>query len=381
MTPFSLFYLCIALILYILAIPFLILLAFKQKYQQSVPARFALLNNSSFKQRGIWFHVASLGEAKSLKPLTTRLDDVINISTITQTGFAEASKLTKNSRYLPFELFLPFWINRQKALVVSEAELWYLLFFIAKTKGAKTYLINARISDNSYKSYLKFSWLYRRIFENIDMIFAQSQKDKDRLQKLGGKNIVVNGNIKAFQEIEVTKEFKKPLSQIITLASTHKSEEDLILKNIKLEKNQKLIVVPRHPERFDEVDKLLKEYSKENSFTYHRFTQNESFDSDIVLVDKMGELINIYAITDVVILAGSFVDGIGGHNPLEPAHFGCKVLSGEYIFNQLELFKLVDDIEIVKIEEINDKMHKLKSTKIVSGADINPIIEELSKND
>jgi len=375
---FTLLYFCIALIIYILAIPALFFLSFKQKYRQSIPSRFALWNNPSFEKSGIWFHVASFGEVRSLKPLVTRLDSVINISSITQTGFEESSKLTKNCRYLPFELLLPFWIKKQRALVVSEAELWYLLFLVAKLNGAKTYLINARISDNSYKSYLKFSWFYKKIFEQIDMVFAQSEKDKNRLLELGAKNIIVNGNIKAFQEIEVSKAYTKPSCEVITLASTHKGEESLILDNLKLGNNQKLIVVPRHPERFDDVDIELIKYSKVTGFSYHRISEKDNLESDIVLIDCLGELINLYAISDIVILGGSFVDGVGGHNPLEPAHFGCKIISGKHIFNQEVLFSLVDGIEVVEIEEINSTIKKIYSTKITSSSDIEPIVKVLS---
>jgi len=379
LTVFSFFYYCIALIIYILAIPFLVILSFSKKYKNSIPARFALFKNPPFEKEGIWFHVASLGEAKSLKPLIDGLSGVKNISTITQTGYKEAGKLTKHYRYLPFEILLPFWIRKNKTLVVCEAELWYMLFFIAKQKGAKTYLINARISDKSYSSYMRFRWFYKKVFEQIDMVFAQSQKDRDRLEKLGAKNIEVVGNIKAFQKIKVSKNLSKPKEEIITLASTHKEEEALILKYLKLEKDQKLIVVPRHPERFEEVDRYLRSYAKNLSLSYHKFSQKESYDSDIVLVDAMGELINIYAISDIVILGGSFVEGVGGHNPLEPAHFGCKVISGKHIFNQEALFSLVKGIEIVSVEDINGTMKKLKSTQIESSVDINPIIKELSK--
>ena len=375
---FTICYFCIALIIYIIAIPFLILLSFKQKYQHSIPKRFALWKNLPFKNEGVWFHVASFGEVRSLKPIISRLDSVINISTITQTGFDEAGKLTQNSRYLPFELLLPFWINKQKVLVVSEAELWYLLFLVAKLKGAKTYLINARISDNSYKSYLKFSWFYKKIFAQIDMVFAQSEKDKSRLLELGAKNIVVNGNIKAFQEIEVTKVYTKPKCEVITLASTHKGEESLILKNLQLLPNQKYIVVPRHPERFNDVDKELLKYAHDKDLTYHRFSQRADLESDIVLIDCLGELINLYAISDIVILGGSFVEGVGGHNPLEPAHFGCKILSGKHIFNQEALFSLVDGIELVEVNEINSSMPELSHTRITSTTDIEPIIKLLS---
>ena len=366
------------MIIYIIAIPFLFILSFKQKYQHSIPRRFALWKNPPFEKSGLWFHVASFGEVKSLKPLIYRLNGVINISTITQTGYEEAGKLTKNNRYLPFELLLPFWIKKQHSLVVSEAELWYLLFLVAKLKGAKTYLINARISDNSYKSYLRFSWFYKKIFSQIDMVFAQSQKDKTRLLELGAKNVTVNGNIKAFQEIEVTRVYKKPLSEVIILASTHKGEEELILKNLNLGYKQKLIVVPRHPDRFNDVDGLLDKYSKEKGLTYHRFSENDNLESDVVLIDCLGELINLYAISDIVILGGSFVDKVGGHNPLEPAYFGCKVLSGKHIFNQEALFGLVDKIEMAEPEDINSMIQNLQNTKITSSIEIEPIIREIS---
>ena len=366
------------MIVYILAIPFLVLFSFKQKYRQSIPARFALFKNPPFQKEGIWFHVASFGEVRSLKPLISRLEGVKNISTITQTGFNEAGNLTKHNRYLPFELFLPFWIKKQKALVVSEAELWYGLFYIAKKTGMKTYLINARISDNSYKNYLKFKWFYKKIFANIDKVFAQSEKDKKRLLELGAKNVIVNGNIKAFQEIQVTREFEKPSDEVVVVASSHKGEEALVLEHFRQEKNQKLIIVPRHPERFDEVDKFLRDYSDNLGLSYHRFSEKENFKSDIVLVDQMGELVNIYAFSDIVILGGSFVKGVGGHNPLEPAHFGCKIISGEHIFNQEALFTLVDGIKIVQPKDIKATMSKLKSCSITSSTDIEPIIRELS---
>lgn len=364
------------MILYIIATPFLILLSFKSKYRQSLPARFFLFKNPPFSKRGIWFHVASLGEVKSLKPLVDRLEGEKNISMITQTGFEEAGKLNAHRRYLPFEILLPLWIGKQRALVVSEAELWYLLFFIAKRRGLKTYLINARISDRSYKNYQRFRWFYQKIFANIDHVFAQSEKDKRRLEALGAQNITVNGNIKAFQKIEVTTKYQKPLVPVITLASTHNGEEELILSYLKRE-NQKIIVVPRHPERFDEVDHFLQRYAADKRLSYHRFSESEDFESDVILVDKMGELINIYAISDTVILGGSFVKGIGGHNPLEPAHFGCKIVSGRHIFNQQVLFSLVDGIKLVELDALAAIVPTLKKCEIVSSVEIEPILKAL----
>ena len=345
-----------------------------------MPSRFFLFKNPPFKDNGVWFHACSLGEVKSIKPLHDKLEGIKNISVITNTGFSEANILSTNVRFLPYELFLPFWITKQKVLVVCEAELWYMLFLTAKKRGTKTILINARISDNSYKSYLRFKWFYKKIFANIDKVFAQSQKDKERLLELGAKDIVVNGNIKSFQEIKISKQFDKPNSYMITIASTHHEEEKLILENFQIEKNMKIVVVPRHPERFDEVDRFLKEFSSKQNLTYHRFSKKKNFESDIVLIDEMGELVNLYAISDLVILGGSFVDGVGGHNPLEPAHFGCKLISGKKVFNQYALFDLVENQRLIELEDLAETVRnrdKLKGATIKAQADIEPILKEL----
>ena len=152
----------------------------------------------------------------------------------------------------------------------------------------------------------------------------------------------------------------------------------MILDNLAIKKEQKYLIVPRHPERFDEVDRELKSFCQKYKLSYHRFSQKEDFESDMILIDCMGELINLYAISDIVILAGSFVDGIGGHNPLEPAHFGCKIVSGKYIFNQEALYSLVDGIEVMEIENINNILPQISNTKITSSVDIEPIINTLN---
>jgi 3-deoxy-D-manno-octulosonic-acid transferase len=376
---FKYLYLIILVIAYILAIPLLIFLSRKTKYKDSIPQRFFPINNKTFENNSVWFHSCSLGETKAIKPLVEYFENS-NISVTTNTGFDEASKISKNVRFLPFEIFLPFWIVKQKALIVMEAELWYMLFFYAKKSNTPTVLINARISDKSYKSYLRFKFLYKKIFTNIDKVFAQSILDKERLETLGATNVEVVGNIKTFTKISTTKKYIKPNELIITAGSTHKNEEELIIKSY-LEFNKgKLIIVPRHPERFDEVYSIIETMS--NGKTFHRFSQKEDFSSDIVLVDKMGELINIYAISDVVLLAGAFEDNIGGHNPLEPAFFNCKIISGEHYFNQKSLFEVVDNILISSKEDLTNNLIEIekdnKFSSIKNSVDIDKIINHIS---
>ena len=361
-----------------MALPFLFLLSLKEKYKISLPKRFFLYKNPPFKSSRVWFHVCSFGEAISLKPLLERVDKPVNISVTTTTGYKAAKKYEADVRYLPFESLLPFWIKQQKVLVVSEAELWYMLFLMAKLRGAKTILMNARISDNSYKSYQKFAWFYKKIFALVDVVFAQSEKDKKRLLEIGAKEVHVTGNIKAYGEIKPSRHFEKPSQEVITLASTHAGEEALLLDAIDYD-DKKIIVVPRHPERFKEVGLFLEDFAKKQGLSYHAFSQREDFDSDVIMIDKMGELINIYAISDVVFLGGSFVEKVGGHNPLEPATFGCKIISGMHIFNQRPLFELVENINIVEPWEIKAYAQKeAQKTAIIGSVDIAPIIKAIN---
>ncbi|MCV6608668.1 MAG: lipid IV(A) 3-deoxy-D-manno-octulosonic acid transferase [Campylobacterales bacterium] len=375
---FKFFYLLLLLLLYIPLIPILFLLSFKSKYRSSIKQRFFPFFNKPFEEKGIWFHVCSFGETKAIKPILDELkDEKINISNITQTGFNEANKYTKNVRFLPFEIFLPFWIRPQKALIVLEAELWYMVFLVAKMRNTPTVLLNGRISDRSYKSYKRFSFLYKKIFENVDYVFAQSETDKERLADLGAKNIEVLGNIKLFTSAKIENRYTKPDCFITTGASTHKNEEELILNS--WNRKGKLIIVPRHPERFKEVRDLMEEFASKNSFSFSAFSEDKSMKTDLILVDLMGELNEIYGISDLVILGGAFEKGIGGHNAVEPATFGCKVISGEHFFNQKALFPFIENLVISSKEDLKENMNRedLKPTKILNKPDIKIIKDRI----
>lgn len=373
---FTFFYLLVGTVAYIVSVPVLILLSFSQKYRKSIPARFFLFHNPPFDRQGIWFHACSLGEVKSLAPLIQKVEEKVNVSVITDTGYEAAGSLPVQRRFLPYELFLPFWVKPQKALVVLEAELWYMLFYIARRRGTKTYLLNARISDRSYAAYRRFRWFYKKIFANVDKVFAQSEKDKKRLEELGASDVVVTGNIKAYQEIRQTKVYPKPLHETVTLASTHEKEEEMLLEHLSFSERT-VIVVPRHPERFDAVDIMLQQFCQKRGLGYHRFSEKPDFKNDVILVDTMGELVNIYAISDVVLLGGSFREGIGGHNPLEPAHFGVKLISGKYIHNQEALFPLVKNVRLCDVDEIEFSIQKAQPSFIEGEVDMEPILKEL----
>jgi len=379
-------YTLVFFLLYILVLPFLFLFSFKSKYRYSIPARFFLWNNPPLKPDGIWFHSCSFGEAKAIQPLVDVLPkELLRMSTTTQTGYRAVMDYTKESRYLPFETLLFFWIKPQKVLVVMEAEFWYLLFALAKRKGTKTLLINARMSDRSFPKYRKMVWFYRQIFKYIDEVYAQTVKDKERLEFLGAKNVMVTGNIKLSKLPSPTKKLMKPEGFILCAASTHEREEDLILDAFgvlkKEQKDARLLLVPRHPERFGKVIQMAERFSETHGLSMQRYSENEVLKSDIVVVDVLGELVNLYAISDLVILGGAF-EPIGGHNAAEAAQFECKIISGPHYFNQRDIFSAIEGITIVEASNLSGKVlqhEKLKPTKIKVHTDIMPIIRSIER--
>lgn len=374
--------------LYIAALPLLVYLSFKQKYKESIPARFFLFKNPKFKSSGgIWFHVCSLGEARALRPIIDLLSGCdIKITTITQTGQSEAKKYHADIRYLPYEMFLPFWIKKHEFLVVLEAEFWFLLFSVARAKGARVILLNARISQKSAKKYLQFAWFYKKLLSKVEIIYAQSEADKNRFLALGAKNIEVIGNIKLAASISKAREYKKPEMECVVAGSTHDGEEDSVLKSFveyKKQSDAKLFIAPRHPERFEAVFELMQRYADKDNLTISRFSDAKEFDTDMVLVDAMGELNNIYAISDIAILGGAFRDDVGGHNPLEPAFFGCKIITGKHFFHQKELFKYVHHVQYVEPSEIHKALmasRELPPSMVEEKIDLKPIIDRILKN-
>lgn len=370
---------------WLLALPFLFILSkIKSKYKHSLPARFWLSNNKPLQEDGIWIHVCSFGEAKAIDSLIKSIPkDMLRLTASTQTGFSEISKHTTQSRYLPFEPLLPFWIKKQKMVIVMEAELWYMLFAVASSKGAKTLLINARMNDKSFPKYKKMRWLYRRIFEKIDMVYAQSEIDKIRLEELGAKNVIVNGNIKFASITKKTKDFIKPNGLLVCGASTHDKEEAMILsafRSLKSKKpDSKIVVVPRHPERFETVSHMMASMGQLNNYTFNKWSDKQNFSSDLTLFDSMGELVNIYAISDIVVLGGAF-ESHGGHNAAEAAQFGCKLITGENYYNQKEIFGGIRKLYIVKNEDLTEVLHYpnlLEQSSLIGRGNTDLIIQDI----
>ena len=384
MNLFALIYTLVATLLYIVALPVLPLLSLKKKYSRSIPARFFLWKNPPLPEDGIWIHSCSFGEARAIKPLLKRIpDSLMRLTTTTDTGYEEIRTQTDRSRFLPYEPLLFFWMRRQRLLMVMEAELWYLLFFLAHRKGTRTILINARMNERSYPKYLRMRWFYSRIFRQIDAVYAQTDRDKERLESLGARNVSVLGNMK-FVEIEkASRNLQKPPGMTVCAASTHAGEEVLVLDAFRALKEShpdaRLLIVPRHPERFEKVAGLISDRAGREGWSYQRYSTEKKLTGEVVLIDSMGELINLYAISDVVILGGAF-EPIGGHNAAEAAQFGCRIISGEHYFNQQDIFAGIEGITVVKPEALAEVLADpllLPRSRILKEVDLRPLFREI----
>jgi len=381
---FDLIYTLVAAFFYVVALPLLILFSFKKKYRDSIPARFFGIKNPPFQPHDIWFHVCSFGEAKAIAPVLEKLKDKkIAISVITHTGYEAASKYAAQVRYLPYELWLWFWIERPKTVVVLEAEFWYLLFRLASRRGARVIALNARISDRSFSKYYRMRWFYRILLSQCDRVFCQSSEDMVRFIALGARNVEVVGNIKLAQKIESNKHYPKPNGLLIVAASTHEGEEEGIIRGFMAYREHnpsaKLLVVPRHPERFAKVGELIAKMAPK--MTLSRWSESQIITEDITLIDTMGDLNNLYAISDVVVLGGAFAP-IGGHNPLEPATFGCRIISGMEIFHQRELFKYVSHVQFTSVEGIAEALKNAETmppSQINGSVDLKKVLDYLTE--
>jgi len=306
--------------------------------------------------RPIWIHASSVGEVKLIPILIEVLQKrepglKFVITTTTKTGQQEALKILGNQAtalfYQPVDL--P-WITanvmelvRPRALLLVETEFWPNLIKSAKKSGAIVGLINGRISSKSFSRYSLIKPLSRSVLSQLDFFAVQTEKDLHRLNALGAQinrmNIV--GSLKFDQKFlspRLTKKIdRKSLGltesdRVLVAGSTRPGEEEIVLSVYRrLNEKEPLILVlaPRHLDRIGEIELLL----QQNNLNYvkkSRLNQNKNQSWEVLLLDTMGELAEIYSVADVAFVGGSLVP-LGGHNPLEPAVYGVPVLFGPYM--------------------------------------------------
>lgn len=318
------------------------------------PIFFLFFIKNNFKQRSrikdvpvdqsIWIHASSVGEVNAIKPFIIRLLDQfpkipIVMTCMTQTGLETAQKISGKLivRQFPFDIYpvihQAYKVIKPSIIFLVETELWPNMLSIAAKKKIPVIMLNARISDRSYPRYKVLRFFWKSLLKKINLVLTQSEKDKERYEYLGAvsvhncNNLKFSINLPTYDKSELRKAWKYNFNDyIIAFGSSRPGEEKLFIEIIRKIADQiprlKAIIVPRHLHRLSELKPLLQENE------YSLFSENKN-DSLFMIVDEMGILPQVYAISDTSIIGGSFFN-FGGHNPLEAAFYEVPVLIGPY---------------------------------------------------
>lgn len=348
----------------------------KPKFGQRWQEHFGITPKLDGQNQPLWIHAVSVGESLAAIPLIKAIkektpDQVIVVTTTTSTGAEQIAKLGNlvEHRYMPIDFafavrgFLKA-INPAKMLII-ETELWPNTLATVHKANIPIIVVNARLSEKSQQNYAKVQPLFNLIHPCLSKVLCQSQADADRFAQLGvpTSKLCVTGSIKF--DIHISDEIKRQGAELRALlgqqrpvwiaASTHKGEDDQVLdahrQVLDTHPNALLILVPRHPERFDSVFELCQTQGFE---TVRRTQANTIADStQVYLGDTMGEMLILLGAADVCFMGGSLVgDKVGGHNVLEPAALGIPMIIGPSYYN----FKDIVDRLLVdnNIEVAND---------------------------
>lgn len=346
-------------LLFCLSLPFItikkLIRSRKNKgYRQRIAERYGF--TPFYINESIWIHSVSIGESIAISPLVrklalTFLDKTFIITTMTPTGSDQVQELYKNFNnikhsYIPYDIacLLKRFIQRTnpKLCIIMETEIWPNLLAQCAKCNIPTILINARLSQKSATGYAKISFIMRKMLKQINHISAQTTDDAKRFIDLGmpTNKVSVDGNIKydfpiadnLLKDAQILrKQFTK--KHIWIAASTHQGEDKIILDAhrhlLQTIPSALLILVPRHPERFNQVAELI----KKNNLSYSRRSSNQyDIDNQVYFGDTMGEMMLLYATSDIAFVGGSIINN-GGHNILEPAALAKPILSGPSVFN------------------------------------------------
>ncbi|WP_404970308.1 lipid IV(A) 3-deoxy-D-manno-octulosonic acid transferase [Vibrio campbellii] len=361
-----------------LASPFLLFGLYKSKpnkpkFGQRWKEHFGITPKLETTERPIWIHAVSVGESIAAIPLIKELKkqnptQPILVTTTTSTGAEQIAKLGDlvEHRYMPIDFgfavkgFLK--AIRPKQMLIIETELWPNTLNTVHNAGIPIIVVNARLSEKSCRNYAKVQPLFDLLHPCIDKVLCQSESDSERFERLGvEKNkLFVTGSIKF--DIQISEEVKEKGKELRTelgikrpiwiAASTHKGEDEQVLeahkKILESHPNALLILVPRHPERFEDVFELCQGQGFE---TARRTSQEEvTTSTQVYLGDTMGEMLVLMGAADICFMGGSLIgDKVGGHNVLEPAALGVPVITGPSYYNFKEIVEDLIEKKAIKL--------------------------------
>lgn len=341
-------------------------------YRRRIAERFGFFAQAA-APGGIWVHAVSVGETIAAAPLIRALQQrypqyPITVTTMTPTGSERVRALFGDSVfhvYAPYDL--PLFLGRflaqikPRLFVIMETELWPNTIHACAARGIPVVLANARLSQKSANGYVRLRALTQPMLRELNKVVAQNAEDGARFVALGLPqiNLSVSGSIKfdvaldaelAAHAQQTKSSWSNGRRLIWIAASTHAGEDEIILQAHRELRTHNpealLILVPRHPERFDTAARLI----EQNGFAYQRRSAQEivQVDSAVLLGDTMGELLFLFGCADVAFVGGSLIER-GGHNMLEPAAWGLPIITGTSDFNFREISTLLQSAGALQI--------------------------------
>ncbi|MEZ8938994.1 lipid IV(A) 3-deoxy-D-manno-octulosonic acid transferase [Vibrio alginolyticus] len=328
----------------------------------------------------IWIHAVSVGESIAATPLIKALkeqnpEQSILVTTTTSTGAEQIAKLGDliEHRYMPidFGFAIKGFLKsvQPKQMLIIETELWPNTLHHVYKAGIPITVVNARLSEKSCQNYAKIQRLFNQLHPCLTQVLCQTDSDAERFERLGveKKKLSVTGSIKF--DIQISEQVKQQGQQlraqlgndrpIWIAASTHKGEDEQVLdahrQVLKSHPNALLILVPRHPERFDDVFTLC----QQQGFSTVRRTSTHAVETNaqVYLGDTMGEMLTLMGAADICFMGGSLIgDKVGGHNVLEPAALGVPIINGPSFFNFKEIVHEMKQNSLIKIVKNEDEL-------------------------
>lgn len=352
----------------------------KKQFRSSIFQRFGIGGVAT--PGSIWIHSASLGEVRGVVPFVNALikkhpETSLMFTTTSLTGLNEVKKEFPNaySSLLPLDLapILARYITKHKPrlLIINETEIWPQLIIQAKRRSLPIAFINGRISDEVYSNYLRLKFVFSSLLSKADLILTQTPLDAERFISLGANSriVSVSGNTKFDTDIglvsaELLKYYsslKDSAELIVTFGSVREEEEEIVLNAINVVSANStgvtFIVVPRYQERFLPFFKKLRETNYNTVLKSDNLVQSKMKvgDNKIVLVDKIGELLAAYQVSDIAFVGGTYSD-VGGHNILEPAYFSIPIIVGPRIETQRLAYDALKKKEGILIVEDHNQL-------------------------
>ncbi|EOX4933514.1 lipid IV(A) 3-deoxy-D-manno-octulosonic acid transferase [Vibrio alginolyticus] len=352
----------------------------KPKFGSRWKEHFGITPKLKSNDKPIWIHAVSVGESIAATPLIKALkeqnpEQSILVTTTTSTGAEQIAKLGDliEHRYMPidFGFAIKGFLKsvQPKQMLIIETELWPNTLHHVYKAGIPITVVNARLSEKSCQNYAKIQRLFNQLHPCLTQVLCQTDSDAERFERLGveKKKLSVTGSIKF--DIQISEQVKQQGQQlraqlgndrpIWIAASTHKGEDEQVLdahrQVLKSHPNALLVLVPRHPERFDDVFTLC----QQQGFNTVRRTSTHAVETNtqVYLGDTMGEMLTLMGAADSCFMGGSLIgDKVGGHNVLEPAALGVPIINGPSFFNFKEIVHEMKQNNLIKIVKNEDEL-------------------------